>query len=55
MMFARQNSVRIYLDFPPRERSDPILLGHGMIHQVVKTSEIEVELAVMGESTLERR
>lgn len=43
MMFARQNLVRLSLDFPPRERSNPILPGHGMNQMVpVGTNEVQI-------------
>ena len=42
MMFIRQNSIRLSLDFPPRERNEPILQGNRM-NRGIGTSEIEVD------------
>jgi len=38
-MFAGQHPIRLSPDFPPRERSDPILLGQGMNQRMLGTSD----------------
>ena len=55
LMFSSQNQVRISLDFPPRDRVEPILPGHGNNHRVVGSSELEGDLVVVEENLMDRR
>lgn len=40
VMFTRQNSVGISPNFPPRERTDPILPGNRINNRMTKTSKL---------------
>ena len=53
VMFAGQNSIRLSPNFPPRERSKPILSGFRETHHVAGTSELGEELTVNGEDMFE--
>ena len=55
VMFTSQNSVRMSPNFPPRERTNLILPGHGVNNRMIRTSEIEVDLVEVGEMVVERR
>ena len=54
-MFTSQQLIRLSAEFPPRERSEPILPRMGMEHRPVGSSEFELEPKIIGDNTLERR
>jgi len=54
-MFSAQQLVRLSAEFPPRERSEPILPKVGMEHRPTGPSEFELEPKIVEENTLERR
>ena len=41
-MFTRQNQVSLSPDFPPRERTEPVLIGQGVRNENVGLSKIEI-------------
>jgi len=49
LMFSKLPHVSL----PPRERSDPLLPGNGVIYRAVGSSKFEVELVVVGENVVE--
>ena len=55
VMFTRQNQVRISPNFSPRERTEPILIGHGVSNTNVDPSEIEADSVETQENVVERR
>ena len=54
-MFSSQNQVRISLDFPPRDRVELILPGHGNNHRTVESLELEGDPAVVEETPMDKR
>ena len=55
LMFVNQPQVRISPDFPPRERTEPILQGIGIPHRHAGIIESEGEPTIGDEMVVERR
>ena len=55
MMFANWTPVRLSPDFPPCERSDPILPGISMSHGGIRSAELGMDSVATGENMVGRR
>ena len=55
VMFTSQIPVRLSLEFPPRERFEPILPRHGTAHRSKGLSKFEIDPPLGGENNVERR
>ena len=54
LMLSKLPQVSLSNDFPPKERTDPILQGNGTVPWKAGSSEFEIEPVVIGENIVER-